>query len=387
VLEILLKQDYPDLAPHVVRILPTLEPQDPLKEQVLAWLARHPTPMVLAEVVKLWAKEQSTTSLEEPRYRQVVENLSGRKWEQALLEGINTPKFLARGSAMQVLAARVPQRRLAESIAGLSASSDAVAAMQLFLSRFGYLPTNGAAMLQCVWLYAQRQPQFDAAAELSANWARGYGYSFDVRDFHLLSRLAPDPLRRNYRRPQLIMRLTQSFMQRPYVARRVVQPVGLYDFSDRFIKHVESLTMPDLWNLVLLDEMLNRPQVQAALRMMVEGDRADPSCAWGGLVFYRNGQAEAKVYPPPADHALDDLAYVPSQEAIRDARDSLCRFHGHFEQEDNAARAGPTAEELQAARLGDYYGLVLTSVGKDSFCAHYYGPQGIVISMRRFPLR
>lgn len=387
VLEILLRGDQPGLAAYVVKILPKLDPSSPLKKRVLEWMTRHPSPEVLSELVKLWAQEKTITGPDEPRYRQVVEALSGKKWEQAVLDGLNGEEFKARGSALEVLAARMTPLKLRQSIVALSPHTDAVIAMQVFLSRFDYLPTNRDALLGCVWLNATKRPLVDDAARLAADWQQDYGYGFQIWDFHLLSRLARDPLRRNFRRTQLILELAQSLLKRPHAARAIPKPVGPYDFSDRFSKHVDSLSMADLWRMMLLNEMLSRPRVQAALKIMAEGDRGDTRSAWGGLIFYESGQAEAKLYPPSYAAGTSDLLYVPTEEAIRDGRDSLCRFQGHFETLDNAGRSGPTTEELQDARQGAYAGLIITSLSKDAFCAHYYNPQGMVISLGRFPFR
>jgi len=374
VLELLLKRDHADVAAHVLTMLPRLGPDSPLKQQVLEWMARHPTPQVLAEVVKLWVQEESPTSVDEPRYRQLVERLAGKKWDQALLDGINTDGFRARGSAMTALSARRPRDEIARAIAALPAKTDAVAAMQFFLHKFGYVPTSGQTMLNCVWLYAKDPSSFDDAARLATAWRKNYGYRFDVRDFHLLSRLERDPLRKNRSRTELILHLARSLLKRQHVPRKVSRPIGRYDFSDRFSKHVDSLAMADLWNLVLLDEMMRRPRVRTALAIVAQRNRADPRSAQRGLVAYEKGQAEAKLYPPTHE-----------RERIRASRNGLCRFRTHFEKADSSDRAGPTTVELQIARRDDAYGLVLTSLGSDAFCAHYYNPEGIVISLGRFP--
>ena len=44
-------------------------------------------------------------------------------------------------------------------------------------------------------------------------------------------------------------------------------------------------------------------------------------------------------------------------------------------------------EELADANVYDYYGLILTRVDENSFCGHYYTPEGLVISLGKYPLR
>ena len=127
--------------------------------------------------------------------------------------------------------------------------------------------------------------------------------------------------------------------------------------------------MADLWNLVILNEMVSRPHVQMALKKMAALDLADTKRPWGGLIFYENGQAEAKLYPAAVIGGGDDLIYHPSTVYQKDARSSLCRFYAHFDKVENAGRAGPTAEELRDAAENNAYGLVVTRISQTSFCA------------------
>jgi len=387
VLAFLLKSDYPGLAAHVVPVVAQAGRDSDLREAILGWLARHPTPAVLAEVVKLWAAEPSITGPNEPRYRGIVENISGRSWDETLLGSINTPVFFARGSALEVLAARMPAAVLRFRISQLVAKTDACKALQAFIDRFEYVPTTRADFLATVSIHKTRPEMLSDAVRLSTAWTEDYGLKFNIRDFHLLSRLARDPLRTNLRRTQLVLEISRAFSSRTHTHGRPAGSEARGDYNDDFGSQVDRLTMSDLWNLYLLNEMLSRPRIQMALGIMAERDRADRRGAWGGLVFYENGQAEAKLYQGSRQSGENDLAYSPAKRFMIDARDSLCRFHGHFEKLDNSARAGPDAAELSDAKNGNYYGLILTSLLGDAFCAHYYNPSGCVISMGQFLFR
>jgi hypothetical protein len=165
------------------------------------------------------------------------------------------------------------------------------------------------------------------------------------------------------------------------------QAEGDADYKDDFWLQVDKLSMADLWNIYLLNEMLSRARVQVSLRQMADGDMADRDSAWGGLVYYQNGQAYAILYPPDPRAKDGDLVYHPTQRFITDSRDSLCHFSGHFEKVNNKDRVGPTAKELEDARERNYYGLILTRTDKDGIAAHYYNPSGIVVSLGQYPLR
>jgi len=382
VLEYLLKNDYPELAGYVARALPQVGQQGPLRDAVLEWLGKHPEPAVLAEVVKLWAQEPSVTGINEPKFRQVVEKISNKPWDAALLESLNTPDFFARGSAIDILSARMAPTALREQIMKMTARTEAISALQAVSIRFEYMPVSASGLLAVVSIYKTRPDALEDAAKLSRSWSADYGYRFDIRDFHLLASLSRDPLRKLLKRDQLILELGQATdpKNRPHAPWHAGR-------EDRFWPQAEGLSMGDLWNLYLLNEMLARPLVQTSVQLMAEHDRADRSSVWGGLIFYENGRAEARLYPASKEAGENDMIYMPSRTLIVEGRDSLCRFYGHFEALRNARRAGPTAEELQDAKVNDYCGLVLTTLDETSFTAHYYNPQGVVVSLGVFPFR
>jgi len=382
----LLRRGHPGMAAYVVTMLPTLDRSSPLRAEVLAWLASHPGPATLSQIVKLWAQESSTTGANEPRFRHMVEQISGTTWQEALLNGINSRAFDARGSAIEVLSTRVPATMLRMQVARMKPETEPMLVLQKFLDLFNYMPTNRGEFIQAATIYNQRSGMLDDAMAAARSWRRDYGYQFNIRDFHLISRIACDPLRANLRRTQLLMEAGKAIKARSHVAHKPARPGGKDDYLDNFWLQVDSFSLPDLWNLYLLNEMLSRPRVQVAMKLMADGDRHDTAGAWGGLVFYQNGQAEAILYPPD-EGSSDDTRYHPPRLCIVHGRDSLCRFHAHFEKVDNASRAGPNAEELADARQQNYYGLVLTRLSDNSFCAHYYNPQGVVVSLGIFALR
>jgi len=386
VLEMLLGKDDPALAVQAARILPGLKPDSPMREKILAFLGRNAAPGMLSETVRVWASQPSTTGLEEPRFRQAVERVTGKSWDQALLDAVNTPGFTASEEAISLLAGRVAQPRLRSQVVSMTARTQAMLALQVLIRLFDYFPTNKAAIRGAMEMGKVPPVRLEEASRLAAAWRRDFSYAFDVRDFPLINELARDSVRRQVRRTEMVLELAQRFIKRQHVARKASNPPGPYDYSDQLSRHVDALSMVDLWNLHILNEMLSRPRVQMALKAMADRDQADTTGAWGGLVFYESAKAEAKLYPADAS-AADDRIYRPSAAFRKDAGASLCRFFGHFEKVDNAGRAGPTAEEIRLAAEDNSYGLVLTRVTKDSFCAHYFTPRGLVISLGVMPLR
>ncbi len=382
----LLNQNAPDLSPLIAGQMDAQSDPE-LSQAVMKYLGENAPPQMLSGIVRSWAREETITGPNETHYRQAVEKVSGKAWDETLLTELNNKAFDAKGEAIQILRARLGIPALRRKLLSLHPETDEMEAVQAFVEQFDYLPTTRERLLTTTILYEVRRSMMPDAARMSLDWTKSYGYDFAIQDFHLLSRLARDPLRSNRKRTQMVLDIGQAFKTRKHVKHTPLARGGNDDYPESFWLQVDKLTMSDLWNLYLLNEMLSRPQVQISLRLMADGDLEDRRSAWGGLVFYQNGQAEAILYPPARENSGDDQAYPPTQRLITDGRDSLCRFVGHFDRMENASRAGPSVGELADAETFSYYGLVLTRVDPDHFCAHYYNPDGVVVSLGKFPLR
>jgi hypothetical protein len=387
-LRFLMKQNYPGVLPLITDLLPTLEKEDPpLYEDVLAYTKTFPNTDMLTMLTQAWARQgaqKNLTPAQDQGYKSRIETLTNKTWDAALLDAINAPSFEARGEAVEILAGRLSAAVLRNRILAVTAKADGMAAMQHFLERHDYLPVTREQFITTAILHNARRRMLSDAARQSLDWSRNYQYRFDIRDFHLLSRLACDPLRSNLSRTQLVLDMGKTLKTRPHVQHTPAETDGPDDYKESFWLQVDALSMADLWNLYLLNEMLSRPAVQRNLRIMAGG----PKQQWAGLVFYKYGQAETILYPPrKTSRPGASKSFEPSDEFLNDGRDALCRFVTHFEKENNTEQAGPSAEELADAKVGNFYGLILTRVGGDAFCAHYYNPEGIVISLGKFPLR
>ena len=186
-------------------------------------------------------------------------------------------------------------------------------------------------------------------------------------------RLAQDPLRTILKRTQLVLAVGEGINTRKHVK------LEGRKYNDKFWLQVDKLAVVDLWNLFLLDEMLGRARTQVHVNLLAEGDFRDKNTAWEGLIFYRNGEAEAPLWYPNERRFKEKLE--------KDRHDCLCRWFGHFDKPDGAGDVGPSEQELARAAKENHYGLILTRVGKRSFVAHYFNPGGVVISLGRYPLR
>lgn len=346
----------------------------PRRTAMLKHLAANSVPEALEDLLKLWAAA-GVDGPDEGLFRRAVAKAGGAGWVDTVLRALNADGFRARGSALAVLSARVPRKDLAARIIRMTPGTPAVRAIRTFIDRFDYIPANGQELLACVSLWSGSQQMLDRAAGLSARWGRDYNYSFNVRDFHLLSRLAGDPLRKRPSRRKLVGALGKVLMRRKHLA----------GAGGQFLKPVERLGPADLWNLTLLNEMLQRPRVQLALRILADRLRARLISPRSGLVFYENGRAMAKLYPQSTDETRGDREYVPSRSIQRAGRHALCHFHTRFETIYNGDRAAPAKRELEVARELNFHGLMLVSIDTGTFSAFYYNPDGAAVSLGLFP--
>jgi len=354
-----------------------------LEAELLGWIDVHGNEQMLADVIKRWA-ENPRDGPNEARYRLIVEHIGGGEWDEVLLSAMGRQAFYARGSSQVVLAARLSPQEYRRKMLAARPTHASIAALQTFVRGFDYIPATKAEMLTAVTLYVQERNSINDAAGLYADWRDSSGYAFKVRDYHLLAALARAPGLAGKRRQQMVADLAQTLAARGHVAHRfggTGEPV----FDARLARVENRLTMIDLWNITLLDELLSRPEIQAGIRVLADRDLADTEGAWGGLVFFERGRATAKQYPPAPAEVPNDLVYLPTQRMLDDSHNSLCRFITHFEKVNNSDRVGPTPDELADAKANDYYGMTITRLDERRFTAHYFNPDGVIVSLGTFP--
>jgi len=278
----------------------------------------------------------------------------------------------------------MPEPTLRRRIAQLNGHTDAVRAMQRFGRDFSYTPRTGRELLATVVAFIGSGERLNRAARLADTWRSRYGYRFNIRDLCLLDHLAADTTRNNRMSPsQLRLEVSRAIAVRQAQAASPAGPALGAGRPVSFDQQAPTLTMADLWVLLLLDEMLRRPAVQQALRAMVGEDRADRTTQHGGLIVRKSGQIEAKLYLP-AERRGDDR-YLPSRKMLWDALDAACFFVGHFRQDEtDPASFGPTPRELAMAAGQNTCGVVLTSLAGGGVNATYFNPEAVVVDLGRF---
>ena len=385
VLALLARRRRPGLAQALVAALAGV--RDPaLRLAMLGSLEEDPSGLELAEVVKLWAARPVLGEAEEARYRRIVEKLTGRRWPQALLDGLNTTEFYARGSAIEILHRRLPEGLLKRSLSALKPRTDAVRAIQLFIHDFDYVPANGRELLGTVVAFAGGKARFTQAAALASAWRSRYGYRFNIRDLHLLRHLVRDPVRNTrMSREQMVLEVARAIARRRAGLGSAGRPGTRRARVGDFQAVKDALSMADLWNLLLLDEMFRRLRVAQAFRNTAGQGRAGPPRPWGGLIAWQGGQFEAKVYRPAGKPAQG--RYVPSERMLWDGLRAACFFVGLWRQAGEPDSAGPVPGDLALAKKMNLCGVRVTVLGGERLKVVYFTPGSVVVDLGLFPAR
>jgi len=400
--DILLAKNQGEYGALLVEALPRLAPTDAQREKIFAWLAEHPSQVAVAGLVQQWAAVRPPTPAQDERFEKLIAQVASKPWDQALINGLNTPAFGDSADAVELLSRLIAPADLRQRLIATPVGSQDMATLQAFIHTFNYVPASGNEFASARALEAAHGTELGSAAKAFQQFA-SEGYTFNIRDFHLLDMLGQDPIHRPMTRQMLVQQISRNLAATEHVHITAASPSGPVAPNatrpagtaiDSFDANVKYLSMADLWTIMLLQEMLTRPRVQEGLRDAAIRDRADTTSAWGGLVIYRDGSAndqdtrwaaDLERYKVPAAEGRSDYHYSFNTAAIEKGRDALGRFQLHFEKAENALRAGPTVADLADAANANIGGLILTSISDKAFCAHYYTTHGTIVSLGIYP--
>lgn len=149
---------------------------------------------------------------------------------------------------------------------------------------------------------------------------------------------------------------------------------------ERLADHAAKLSHADLIVLLQIHDALHRPDVAAQLFRQADGDRADTSTEWGGvLVWDQDSQPMARHYPPMLRR--HDRMYIASDACVRAMHTGLAHYHFHVQEPDSAVWAGPGQGDLGFADRMHANCVVLTSLDVDTLNADAYFPGGIIVDL------
>ena len=151
---------------------------------------------------------------------------------------------------------------------------------------------------------------------------------------------------------------------------------------------VEKLKWPDLLTILVIDEMLQQPDIRAAVFEHAKLDRNDMTTEYGGIITafptIDNGRGRITLYPPRPGQRDGDEKFVASDSMLAASDCAMAHYHMHVQKVRNAAYAGPSDGDLTyAARFGRTC-IVFTSVNENEMNADLYQPDGVIIDLGSF---
>ncbi len=380
----LMENEYGDLTEFVVAALSQPELSEDMHQTLLVWVRNNADEALLADIVVAWAS-QPVGGNNELLYRQLTE-LAGRggTWSDVLWANMVRREFTAKGSAFEVLRTRLSTEQFIQQLARQQPTHLSIATLQTFAGGFDYIPADRDEMLQAVYQYSTQQSAINAAARVYRAWRAGDAYTFQIHDLHLMGQLGSDAGAVRYTRAQMRADLARTMADKRHEP-HYSGGEGDISYEARFYRVEPDLSMADLWNIWLLESYLSQPQTTRQILLLADEDLANTATPFGGLMFLENGVVDARQYPADVGaNRANDMTYVPSGRMLQDSRNALCRFICHFEAIENAQRVGPTPAELADAATGGYYGVTITRLNAQSFTAHYYNPDGEIVSLGVF---
>jgi hypothetical protein len=86
-------------------------------------------------------------------------------------------------------------------------------------------------------------------------------------------------------------------------------------------------------------------------------------------------------YAPRATERAGDHSFTAPSSMHSESTLALVHFHLHAQRHDNQAYAGPSAADIDYARLHQRSCLVLCFLDRDTLNVDYYQPNGVVIDL------
>ncbi len=143
------------------------------------------------------------------------------------------------------------------------------------------------------------------------------------------------------------------------------------------------LSWGDCLSIIVIDGAMREPQVVAAFFAQAQGDAADTTTEYGGLLAFKRGSEKATCmcYPPRPAQRQGDERFVASDDMIAAGDLALAHYHFHVQREKNEDYAGPSARDLDYATRFGRSCIVFTSVRRGVMNADYYQPGNTVIDL------
>jgi hypothetical protein len=155
------------------------------------------------------------------------------------------------------------------------------------------------------------------------------------------------------------------------------------------------LTWGDVVTILVVDDSLQDPKVQAQLFQQQTLDHQDKQTEYGGVIDYASpgthttweGEEKlvsaswrARLYPPRSSQRFADDRFIASTDMMTAAERALAIYHFHTQRLRNGDYAGPSDGDLEFAAYCGRTCVVFTSIRDGTLNADYYHT-GVVIDL------
>lgn len=266
--------------------------------------------------------------------------------------------------------------------------------MHACLRDLGTLPLTGEELR---WL-TQLRDEADAASLRWWDEARAAVSPLSAEQRHGLRLRHAEPVRWAAAHRAEWMGMSRSALlselQRRMLGREVTHRSGEWGTRGRGAEESlsawsDTLAWGDILTLLVVDEATRDPRVVRSIARQAEGDRADRTTEYGGLIHSYDvpgadaGLFRAVLYPPRAILRRGDAEFTASPEMIADGARALAHYHLHAQRENSRAFAGPSPGDLDyAARTGRTC-VVFTTLGGGEIGVDCYFSGGVVVDLGR----
>ncbi len=181
-------------------------------------------------------------------------------------------------------------------------------------------------------------------------------------------------------REELLSDVDARLSGRRHYSRVRESPTGM---PDDLLRHWRTkLAWADaLTILVALDAMQDQGVV-AALFEQADIDHTDRSTEHGGILDAAPGGGfVARHFPPRPTQRVSDQVFIASIDMIETGDTGLFHYHFHANSHGNRDYAGPSREDITAARNLGRSSLVFSFISKNTLNADYYQPDGAKVDL------
>jgi len=258
------------------------------------------------------------------------------------------------------------------------ADSPLVADLKVTGRALHVLPRNKEGVLWMIHLREPSQRDFwDAAAQRVATLDPSRRQGLELR--HLGPLVKTDGRMLTRSRRDLLSSIERRLERADHVYKGPTFDAPLTDHPQRFAQWSEDLVWADLMTIQLVLDMLESDTVVRALFAQADGDAADSSTEYGGVLDRGDQGPVAQAYPPLT--RAHNWKFIPSPDMFNHLYTAVAHYHFHAQTYRNGKHAGPGRGDMRMADAVRATCLVFTCITQDRMNVDYYQPGKVVVDL------